>query len=628
MEAAVSTEPPNQPATGDVAEADAMFDAAARYCLEHPDREAFLDWFAETGPGLAPRLAADIESSGGPAERFFRLFGAAIHNELPLPQQRFRAIRTPLPGRNEPCLCGSGEKFKQCCAALAESLDLSGFNGLAFVLEHLPASRYRELAGSPVDVLDVGDVAAQWQSDGQHERVVALLAPWFEASGKLAGTLEMLFVVLTGSYLALGRAADGDRLMNLVIERGDKSLRAAAVRERSLQRLDDGDIDGAWEDFAEVRRLEPSHPSNAVLELTLLISTQRHDDARARARFWLPRLERDRDPEVEHIIELVRRVIDDPRTALQGPPIDREEYPELGQLDALLAAAPPIAVHHALVGQGDGEHVIEADMHLRKLEGRWADAFPARKPMLTDLYVELEDAWAEPAAWLELLAAEPLAWQSFEVLDDLVLLITDLLGDHARDPVLDALLARAVALLRLHIAPDGTQAGLLPWGCTDNRPALRLLAQMAFRAYDDPAGGAADDAFMAPAELLLALNPSDNHGIREPLSLGYLQRAEPARALAVLEHFPDDTCGVALNRVLALYLAGRDADARAAVAAARPAFETALLMLADAQARRPAEARQQGAMVPGGPAEAWDYRVAAREVWHQAGALDWLRGVL
>ena len=129
MEAAVSTEPPNQPATGDVAEADAMFDAAARYCLEHPDREAFLDWFAETGPGLAPRLAADIESSGGPAERFFRLFGAAIHNELPLPQQRFRAIRTPLPGRNEPCLCGSGEKFKQCCAALAESLDLSGFNG-------------------------------------------------------------------------------------------------------------------------------------------------------------------------------------------------------------------------------------------------------------------------------------------------------------------------------------------------------------------------------------------------------------------------------------------------------------------------------------------------------------------
>jgi len=627
-EPAVSAEAIDDPSHNDAAEADAMFDAAARHCLDNPDRAAFLDWFADAGPGIAPALAADVEASGGPVARFFRLFGAAIYNELPLPQHRFRASRTPLPGRNEPCLCGSGEKFKQCCAALAASLDLSEYNALAFVLEHLPESRYAELASSPVDVLDLGDVAEQWRLDDQHARVVALLAPWFEARTKLGGALEFLFVILTGSYFALGRTADADRLMQLAIERGDKGLRAAAIRERSLQRLDNDDIDGAWEDFAEVRRLEPSHPSNAVLELTLLISTQRYDDARARARFWLPRLERDRDLDAEHIIELVRRVIDDPRTALQAPPIDRSEYPELAQLDALLAAAPPIAVHHIVAAHDDGEHLIEADARLRRLEGRWADVFPSRKPMLTGLYVEHDEAWAEPERWLEVLAQESLAWQSFEVLDDLVLLVADLLGDGARDPLFDALLARAVALLRLHVAPAGNVSGTLPWGSTDNRPALRLLAQAAYSADEDPASGAASDAFLAAAELLLALNPSDNHGIRDPLSLGYLQRDQPARALAVLERFPEDLCGPALNQMLALYMAGREADARAALAAARPRHDLALRTLVDEQAKCPPEVLQQVDLVVGGPAEAWHYRAAARGVWARADALVWLREAL
>jgi len=30
-------------------------------------------------------------------------------------RRRYRAAKTPKIGRNDPCPCGSGEKFKRCC---------------------------------------------------------------------------------------------------------------------------------------------------------------------------------------------------------------------------------------------------------------------------------------------------------------------------------------------------------------------------------------------------------------------------------------------------------------------------------------------------------------------------------
>lgn len=42
---------------------------------------------------------------------------AAEHENVPQqPVQKFKQHRTSnLPGRNEPCYCGSGNKFKHCC---------------------------------------------------------------------------------------------------------------------------------------------------------------------------------------------------------------------------------------------------------------------------------------------------------------------------------------------------------------------------------------------------------------------------------------------------------------------------------------------------------------------------------
>lgn len=40
--------------------------------------------------------------------------------------EAFTVRRQALPGRNDPCLCGSGIKFKKCCLAAPRSLQADG----------------------------------------------------------------------------------------------------------------------------------------------------------------------------------------------------------------------------------------------------------------------------------------------------------------------------------------------------------------------------------------------------------------------------------------------------------------------------------------------------------------------
>ena len=47
---------------------------------------------------------------------FTTALGRALWNAMPLPRRGFLTEPIPEPGRNDPCPCGSGRKFKHCCA--------------------------------------------------------------------------------------------------------------------------------------------------------------------------------------------------------------------------------------------------------------------------------------------------------------------------------------------------------------------------------------------------------------------------------------------------------------------------------------------------------------------------------
>jgi hypothetical protein len=188
----------------------------------------------------------------------------------------------------------------------------------------------------------------------------------------------------------------------------------------------------------------------------------------------------------------------------------------------------------------------------------------------------------------------------------------------ALDALEEALLAHALALLRVNIADNGADGCTLEWAWSENRPALRLLG----RAIDLAAGG--EEELPLLEWLVLGLNPNDNQGLRERLVHVYAGSGRAAEALAVCDRYPDDILGgMAYGRILALYLLDRRGDAVAALAAAKKRRPRILKTLTAARPRQPE--LEDGLVTPGGEDEAWYYRQTWRALWQQTGALDWLR---
>lgn len=597
----------------------ALFDSSARVLAKSADPAAFLDWIGRHGPDIAPEFARGIDPRTGPPGLAFRAMGVGIYAAMPLPQTGFQCRRLPEPGRNEPCLCGSGRKYKHCCLPLRGSLDLTGYNALRHVLDALPKTRFAELPASRADPLAVCDTARQWKDEGDGARAAALLEPWFAGDAPLSEKLEPLFDQLMDCYLALGQERKRARLLAAALARGERGLRAAAMQRRSSMLADRGDLEGAWQGFRHAQREEPEDPALATLELTLLVSRGEIEIARERAAFWIASLERRRDPSLSDLIGFLRRFQRDPHAAMAE--VGRKQLPGLDRLATLLAAAPSPLAHYRLADRGEAGRVLEARAELAKAESRWRKLVPQAKPGLTATQHGSTAMWVDPERWLDFLERDAMAWHSLDVLDDLAMAVDALPLLGTGSTLLDPLLERGSALLEANL---GAGAGTLQWGWMENRPALRMLAHRAFRAAEEMDRGGSRERLIAVGERLMALNPMDNHFMRELLTRAYIASGSPEKAVALTDRHPNDFCGPTLNRILALHDLGRRGDALAALRGAAKYHRVAIEMLLAEAPKRPGGA--DGLTIPlGGKEEAWGYREAHRALWQRGGALDWLR---
>ncbi|MDT8399895.1 MAG: SEC-C metal-binding domain-containing protein, partial [Pseudomonadales bacterium] len=578
-----------------------LFQGAASYLAKSSDAPSFLDWIARIGPVLAPHIASGI---AGPPGQAFRALGVSIYNAMPLPDHDFRRAPLPRPGRNEPCYCGSGEKFKHCCQPLGRLPDLKDYNMLRHILDNLPRKALAELPRTKVDVVALADTARQWRHEGEVKLAAQLLEPWFAGAGKLSGRLGFLFDELMDSYLELDQAGKRKRLLDRVITNGDRELRAAALQRKATVLTDQGDTRGAWEVFQQAQRENPGDPALAILELTLLVSQGDIDKAKQRAKFWLARVKRDRHINPE-MIELLRAAAEDPVAMFAD--MARSSDPDLDWLATLFEEAPAVQVHYA-VETSDSGGILVPDKKLAALEAAWAKVFPRCKPSLTSTGHGNPEVWNNAPDWLDFLARKPLAWHSFEVLDDLAMAVDVVPIFAIEQALLEPMLQRGAALLEANLeaaARQGKQHGELPWGFLENRCALRLLAHHAYRHLStvDAAGGR---VFMQMAERLLRLNPNDNHGIRFELSGSYLENGEDDKVVALAERFPDDLCTLTLNHILALYRLGRQGKALQVLQRAGRHHAQAIRTLLAANPKQPK--LQEYAITVGGKDEAWLYR--------------------
>lgn len=577
----------------------------ARVAMKSTDPEPFMAWMRDHGVGffIEAGMVPDLPKTEWLAVG--TLLGRALWNHLPHPENDFKPIKLPEPGRNDPCPCGSGRKYKQCCGGVGmPPLDFSQDLLLASVLEHLTNKDLGVLPRRRFSPEVLAEVARAWNEKGEHARARLLLEPLFAEPSHLDGRHAMAFDVLMDIYLDLDMPKKRKALLATGLASADRTLRATARQRQAVMAIDAGDSAGAWAAFQAAQRDDPDDPNLAALELSLLHGEDNPAQMQERARFWAARLKRRPDAaDLRDMIAMLEQAGSDP-----GSFADRmmaETLPELDELARLAGAMPPIARPPRIDVLDDGSGIVEANAVQAKDLSDWQD-----------LYEEADARLLH--AWL---AAHPEAWDSPDVLDDIAgMLETQVepsrwLDRHLLAPLYQR--ARELVDAALGALPEPPRR--IEWGFWENRSLLSLLLYrahwLARQGYIEAALGAAEE--------LIAWNPNDNQGVRDFLGIGYARTGRFADLLALAERYPDDYAATRYNLVLALYALDRRGEALTALAdVARELPKPLKMLLADNP--KLAKPDDFGIQV-GGAYEAWLYREAMLDVWRASGALDWLR---
>jgi tetratricopeptide (TPR) repeat protein len=630
---------------------------SVRAILIAPDPESFLAWAREHIPEILDLASLDLD----PLEqrRLANLLGTAVWNATPHPANGYRPRTIEPPESGDPCPCGSGSAYGDCCGAIDGMPSLSAELIWELLLDELSEPAIQEaldLGAVPRPL--IAKVAARLLEDQDRPgRAVALLEPLFAgALDELGAEMEPAFDLLCDAYDRLDHWRKKQAFLERLCEEGSRALRAAAWQRRSTIHIDEGDFERAEEAFAAALRSDPGNPSTALLEITLLAAQHKDDAARERARFWLHQLRRTGFQE-QGFIDFLTRAIKDPQEALVDSHADALDpvLVDLHDWVSVACARPlpdyrPVRVKPApgrtpdsqlalfadLDGDLEGEAPrrgavargspaeLHAPQRVRRVETLWHTLFPALKPRSTLLTLDDEDSVWLATEWTDYLLGHPEAADSLDVLDD----VATAFYEHPESALpwiahalVRPLLERAWAIVAQAL-PAGEPLNI-PWTRERNRPALRLL----FRRYlcqideGEPAGAA------ETLETLLRLNPGDNHGVRAELMNHYLRTGDDRKALALARRFPDDVLAdLAYGEVLALYRLGEQEGARVALRTAVRRLPRIPHYLIRKRVKRPRIS--SFGFTPGGEDQAWMYREAMRDVWEaEPGLLSWVKRV-
>ena len=642
--------------------------------LDGDSPEEVLEWAVFALPHL---MAGSFEAID-PADHRRAAFwiGVAIWNSAPNPGNHFKPSPLPKPQRNARCPCGSGLKFKQCCAGspMPEEIPVEIYwHLMPEVCSKAQINRLAVAGELPVDGIAI--LAGRYYDEGDFAQVIKLLEPLFSGDAKRlnhrhGGLLDLLCDSYNQHYSTERKKRE---LLDRMSRHREKIIRSEAWQRLAAWQQDQGNLQAASEALAEAMRADPDNPSHALLELTLLTSSGEHEKARQRATFWHARLKRHAQefPELVETLEMARR---DPLGALkQTTRLASEQGDDrLARILRWLARDLPAAQYHVeslvdgqiLAGNENAnnqDHPLTLDMfaeegpggvdapaagelerthredplatgvvlhppaRIASLERLWHEVCPVDKPFSTSFDVPgAEETWADPLddEWLCFLERHPEAVNSLDVMDDVVsLLYAHPLGDTAYGPMDDCwpLLRRAWDILDSATIPAGRT---LPWVVPENRPALRLLAHeiMALQHSDGN-----ETAAMERAASYLRLNPHDNHGFRCQLVNYYLRQGRDEKAFAICSDYPDDMMAdTRYGHVLALYRLGDLDGAARLLGGAKKDLPLVREFLVRERIRKPR--LNEFGVTLGGKDQAWLYRQEMRDCWLEtAGSLEWLK---
>ncbi|MBB1093070.1 SEC-C domain-containing protein [Rhodopseudomonas palustris] len=628
-----------------------MILAAVAEIFRDQNFSRFRTWARETIPEL---LSLDDEQLT-PAERarLGALLGIAVWNVTPLPQYGYHPQPVTLPTSHQPCLCGSGRRFADCCANHGDLPVMPPDLIWDLIVDDLPEDAIQTaLHHHAIPDHLLARVATRWLEANHPGRAAALLEPLFSgALDQLDEQLESALDVLCDAYDELDYSKKKHQFLLRVTQDGSRILKAAAWQRLSTISIDTGEFSRAHAAFEQALRHAPNNPANALLEITLLAAQHHNDLARERARFWQHKFRRIPLVASERVMTFLTHAIRDPQGALAATHAGAMDPVLLALRDWLVEVIerplpeytvelhnPPAPLFTAtdqdiplslfqtaplpLSNPTAASMVLRPPPAIVQIEQQWVKQFAASKPHALHLRpLKDNDVW-EHAHWIQFLIHHPAAIDSLDILDDLATIIYD----HPEgglpwlmQTLLRPVCERAVAMMTFCLAAN--PAMQLAWAIETNRPALRLL----FRLYLIYAEEGRDDHAILLLERLLQLNPHDQHGVRAELMNHYLRHHQNAKAIVLAQQFPQDSLAeLVYGEVLALYRLGEHDQAAAVLTNAIERLPRIPHFLLRKRIKRPLP--NPSGFTPGSDDQAWLYREAMRDVWvAEPGLLAWMK---
>jgi tetratricopeptide (TPR) repeat protein len=464
--------------------------------LRTEDGEAFLAWMRREAPRGAPEVFGGLPDDAARSSLALEL-GRSLWNAMPLPGNGFRPRPIPKPERNDPCPCGSGRKYKKCCAEWADGVpDLEPEAVWILVVEELSQEAVEALGESgrvPRNL--VGQIAAAVLDNGDALRAVALVRPLFDRPERLDERDAASLNTLLEAYEEL----DLDEERWEVAERLARDLRVPlrAVLWENLARTYAvaGEMEEAWTSLERARMDDPESPALGPLEVSLLLAEGRTEEAGERARYWRGRL---REGELtEQGFEFLARVGENPQETQLRFSLGDEVTEKLHQLEAWLARAEPLSAAYGIEAvEGDPEAGrLVTPVSLQELEGGFEAAFYPPLSMTgpeLDGYDEEDEEedwepWDEDRAeqWLGFLLEHPAALDSVDVLEDVAHAVSSIATDRygfLDRPLLRPILDRGLAILRQALV-DHPGITRLPSETEPNGSAVALVVAATAQAH-------------------------------------------------------------------------------------------------------------------------------------------------
>ncbi len=561
------------------------------------------------------------------------VLGRHMWNAIPLPANGYQPAPLPAPAKNDPCICGSGRKYGNCCAQLPPMPVLARSDLWPLVLDLLTPQQRREALAAgqvPADMLSMK--ANELMQDGHPGKGRRLLEPLFEPD--LTGTGEaydFALNILCNIYDELGFRRKKEKLLRRITADAPRSsLRSGAWQRLSAMRMDHGDNEASWEAFQQAQRDDPGTSALGVLEIQLLLSENRAGEARERARMWLRKIRRT-DLEDDTLTEFFEAVASDPHAAMVEIGMEMsggagEDVAELLQdlterpVSRYGLAAAPLAHDPS-----SPSRLLQAPAHLIELESRWPEVFPrdGLVAIAGAAAAVADDSPWQPESevlWSDWLRRVPQALDSIVILDDLA----SALLEHPQSNIpgwdermLAPVLEHQCAIVEQSL---GGETVVLESRYEENHPALRGLMrrlELSLRHGDN-------QAMERDARLLLKLDPNDDQGVRLLIMDDLLRSGRYADALALADKYSGDSePDLLFGAALASFRQGGKQEAESLLTKAMKEFPLVAPMLLKKSPRVPRVQEDTG---PGSAGQAWYYRESALDLWQETPeALIWLR---